>query len=363
MTKFEVSFIAIAAFCLGFVASEYRGLVHDTQKNSASIRDGGTQNYGTQSYGTQSYVKALAIPNHDVDRSMDDQSQVFSWRNIEQLIKSGRYDDALHHLKKYQLESDEQAAIWLTLAHIYYQTGRKELLLEAWFHYLEEEFDTEKSDSVVKAMKAYLAKRFESPNASGGEKLWLANQLTALSDYRTNDGELHWMLASLYIDLEDAYQAQYHALMAANDPSVKRQAEEILAQLNGDDVSGEHVLSLISYGNQYLVQVEIEGFPARLLLDTGASLSGVSDAYISNNPSIVKNQKNIKLNTASGQVDSFLFTVDDLYMGELPFRNHILAKLPMGDNGEFDGLLGVDILGRFDFVIDQDKLKLHLNPR
>lgn len=351
MTKFEVSFVAIATFCLGFVASEYRGLLVDVEQETV---------FSDRS-SLDRELPPLSNARDVVVASESEQG--FSWRDIDQLIKNGRYDEATRGLKAYQLVSDQQAEIWLTLAHIYYQTGRRELLLEAWFHYLEEEFDAEKSDSVVKAMKLYLANAFENPQMAGGDKQWLASQLTALSDYRTNDGELHWMLASLYIDLEDTYQAQYHALMAANDPGVQQQAEEILAQLNGDDVSGEHILPLISYGNQYLVQVEIEGAPARLLLDTGASLSGVSDGFISNNSSIVKDQKDIKLNTASGQVDSFLFTVDNLSVGELQFRSHILARLPMGSSGDFDGLLGVDILGRFDFVIDQDKLELRLQPR
>jgi hypothetical protein len=35
----------------------------------------------------------------------------------------------------------------------------------------------------------------------------------------------------------------------------------------------------------------------------------------------------------------------------------------MGNEASMDGLLGVDIIGRFDFVIDQDALLLKLRKR
>ena len=50
-------------------------------------------------------------------------------------------------------------------------------------------------------------------------------------------------------------------------------------------------------------------------------------------------------------------------MGNLVFNQHILAQLPMDNSQGFDGLLGVDILGRFDFFIDQDAAVLRLKAR
>jgi hypothetical protein len=61
--------------------------------------------------------------------------------------------------------------------------------------------------------------------------------------------------------------------------------------------------------------------------------------------------------------DSILFTVTQIGIGDLFFKQHILAQFPMDSSVEFDGLLGIDILGRFDFVIDQNAASLKLKPR
>ena len=364
MTKFEVSLVALSAFCLGFVASEYRGhYIANNADEPARVQAEGARASGSAyreslSYGSNAVVDSITSA-HDNRHS----EPSFSWERINALLQARDYDRALALLKDEQPVSDNPAAIWLALAHIYQQTNKPYLLVEAWLRYLDEELDAEKSDQVNVALKAYLTKIFENPLIVGGDNAWLAEQITGLLDFRTNDGELHWMLASLYLQEEDSYQAQYHALMAANDPVAQKRAEKILAQLNGADVSGEHLLPLIRYGNQYLVNVAIDGHAARLLLDTGASLSGVSQDYIARYPHIVTSKKTIRLNTASGTEESYLFTIDVLTMGDLRFSAHILARLPMTNVPDFDGLLGVDILGRFDFVIDQDKLQLRLTPR
>jgi predicted aspartyl protease len=151
--------------------------------------------------------------------------------------------------------------------------------------------------------------------------------------------------------------------MAANTPETQQHAEKILAQLNGEITDENVELPLTRFGEQYLLTVQIEGNPARLLLDTGASISGVTNTYTRKYPAIIKNTRPIRLNTASGAKDSFLFTVNTLHIGNVHFAQHMLAALPMDDITEFDGLLGVDILGKFDFVIDQDKAILKLRAR
>jgi predicted aspartyl protease len=100
-----------------------------------------------------------------------------------------------------------------------------------------------------------------------------------------------------------------------------------------------------------------------LLLDTGASLSGLSKSYTAKYPAMLKAIKPIRLNTASGTHDSVLFTVTNISIDNLVFNQYILAQLPMDNSQGFDGLLGVDILGRFDFVIDQNAAVLRLKMR
>lgn len=367
MTKIDTTFVAFAAFCLGFVASEYRTYLFDlplTHTSEYRTAKNEREDQAYSAYRTSNVVvDGSNVESNTYQTNQNVQEEGFSWHDVNSLIQSRAYDRALTLLRNELPVSDDSAAVWLALAHIYQQTNQPKFLVEAWLSYLDEEFDAEKSEQVAEALKSYLSKAFKSPLLIGGDIDWLIGQLDALLDFQANDGEIHWMLASLYLEQEDSYQAQYHALMAANDPVAQKRAEGILAQLNGAQVTGDHLLPLIRYGNQYLVNVEINGHAARLLLDTGASLSGVSQDFIEDYPYIVTSKKTIQLNTASGTETSFLFTVDSLTMGELRFASHILARLPMTNVAEFDGLLGVDVLGRFDFIIDQDNLQLRLTPR
>ena len=288
----------------------------------------------------------------------------FSWSLINSLMNKRDFDKAVSLLKSYLELNPDSAQAWGTLASIYEKQGRRQLALEAWFNFIEYEGDSSRLDPVIDNLKKYFLGAITGKNPKiSSDNEWLLEKLQLLTEFRANDGELHWILASLFLEKEDDYQAQYHALMAATDPQVQKRAEKILAQLNGESLPDNLSIPLIRYGNQYLVKVNVEGEPAVLLLDTGASISGVSQSFVDRYPYLVKNTKPISLNTASGVERSYLFTVDQLGIESLSFDNHILAVLPMSPQTEFDGLLGVDILGRFDFVIDQDALLLQLKRR
>jgi predicted aspartyl protease len=258
---------------------------------------------------------------------------------------------------------EDAARAWLLLAVVYKKQGYAIAAVDAWFRYVKLEVDHHKGEKALNDLQQYLVQLKANPALFNDDYAWLMAQFEELLKYMPNDGGLHLELAMLLMGLKDEYQAQYHALMAVNDPQVQKRAEGILAKLNGEDKLPESVIPLVRYGNQYLVNTSIEGYPARLLLDTGASLSGLSTNYTAKYPALLKDTKPIRLNTASGTRDSILFTVTQVGIGKILFNQHILAQLPMESDVEFDGLLGVDILGRFDFVIDQNAATLNLKPR
>jgi predicted aspartyl protease len=376
MTKINAVIGALIFFFLGFVASEYRHFLRSypgetITTSAANVTDTATNNALRHANVNNELPLVLPLPELGDLESYKTAIHVlptietFSWERINRLIANEQYDEAARLLREYLETNVNSAQAWFLLANIYQKQAKHKPSIDAWLHYLKLEVDAKKIDQAIRQLKKYLVMLHENLALIDGDSTWLIAQLNALLSFSLNDGELHLLLASLYLTLEDEYQAQYHALMAANDPVAQQRAEEILAKLNGKTkpVSDELAIPLIRFGNQFLVGVSIEGHSARLLLDTGASLSGVSKSYAAKYPSIVKATKPIRLNTASGTEDSYLFTVDDLSFGGLVFSQHILALLPMGDMEHFDGLLGVDILGRFEFVIDQDESVLRLRER
>jgi predicted aspartyl protease len=362
LTKTNAFLISLLMFFLGFSVSEF--LSDRNLQQDQKIEPGILAN--TKKFALEDKV-VLLDDVFNSPRSQGaatvEQPEEFSWQQVQQLIASEYYEKAINVLEKYLVSHENSAQAWFLLAHSYQRQNKPTPALNAWLRYFQYETDSSKISDAFTLVRDYVLRLAEKPDLYGGDQAWLMAQLSALLDININDGELHLVSAALFLDSNDSYQAQYHALMAVNDPLTQKRAEALLEKLNEKETPDEMVIPLTRYGHQYLVDVFIEGHSARLLLDTGASISGISSVFAEKFSSIVKAKKPIRLNTASGTVDSYLFTVNQITISNLAFNQHILALLPMGAETEIDGLLGVDIIGRFDFVIDQDALVLKLRKR
>jgi predicted aspartyl protease len=358
----KILLIILVAFSLGFAASEYRTRYLTQHISERTVDIGHTAAIKSVAVKSEYILKKKAV---DIQVAQPEESLVeaFSWVQVDQLIAGAHYDDAIRLLQEHMGDAKDTARVWLLLASIYKKQSQSKAAVDALFRYLRLEMDVQKIEKSLSDIQGYLLLIKEKPALFNDDYSWLIAQFEELLKYRSNDGELHLILASLLLQLNDNYQAQYHALMAANDPAAHENAEMILAKLNGNNTPDEISIPLTRLGNQYLISASVEGYPVRFLLDTGASLSGLASAYTTKYPDLLKAMKPIRLNTASGIRDTFLFTVNDIKIGDLIFNQHILAQLPMDNSLGFDGLLGVDILGRFDFVIDQDASVLRLKVR
>lgn len=364
----KILLITLVAFSLGYMASEFRSqLLSQKYVVPGSEPKQGAPLESALVESMLSPEQQAMAPKVDVQDKVGSQEQkspdTFSWARVDQLMVAAHFDEAIQLLQTRMGDAKDAARAWLLLATIYKKQSQAKLAVDALYRYLKLEVDAQKIERALNEIKRYLLQLKDSPALFNDDYSWLISQFEELLKYRSNDGELHLILARLLLQSNDTYQAQYHALMAVNDPAVQRNAEIILAKLNDKDTPDEVIIPLTRLGNQYLISASVEGYPVRFLLDTGASLSGLANTYTAKYPTMLKATKPIRLNTASGIHDSFLFTVNDIEIGDLVFNQHILAQLPMDNSQGFDGLLGVDILGRFDFVIDQNAGVLRLKAR
>lgn len=285
-----------------------------------------------------------------------------------QLIANNAFPAAISLLNEIVQKNPADTDALLLLARVLEKQGKHEDAVTTWFRYLAIEVDAKKAEEAIAYLSRYLIRLVNNPGIFGASREWLMVQLNDLIKLTPDNGELHLQLADMHAKADDQEQAQYHALMAANQDETRTRAEEFIAHMADKTIVEQPMdegvsIALVRIGNQFLVPISVEGRKARLLLDTGASISGLTSSFINRNYSIVKAQKPIQLNTASGTVDSYLFVVDSLQLAGLTFNKHMLARLPMDNQDAFDGLLGVDVLGRFDFVIDQEKAVLRLRKR
>jgi hypothetical protein len=129
-------------------------------------------------------------------------------------------------------------------------------------------------------------------------------------------------------------------------------------------------------GFHLMIAVEINGLPARMLLDTGASrsvfdLERISRFFTDNKPNFEVNEK---LSTGLGTRDmqSQAVYLKEFKIGELCIREYPAVVLDMShvnlsyselDLPPIDGVIGSDILMKYAAVINYGKMQMRINKR
>ncbi|MDC9715066.1 MAG: retropepsin-like aspartic protease [Gammaproteobacteria bacterium] len=174
--------------------------------------------------------------------------------------------------------------------------------------------------------------------------------------------EFHYLLAQLFLTLENYSQVQHQLSFLANNIQWKVQFDQLQAQLNYAQIfqQGEITIPLIRLTNAWHIDVMVDNAPARLILDTGASITTLSEHLMTDN---YQSLGAVTLSTANGTLPAFRVNIDTFSVGAVIKRNFpvvILPKEKLPHN--IDGLLGLDWLSQFNFVIDKKNALLHLTP-
>ncbi|MFT5676350.1 MAG: clan AA aspartic protease (TIGR02281 family) [Paraglaciecola sp.] len=121
-------------------------------------------------------------------------------------------------------------------------------------------------------------------------------------------------------------------------------------------------ISLEQLGDQYLVSAQLSGNRVKLLIDTGASTTAVSEEYFENLSSKFKRNfiGKFKMATANGTVLAPMYQFAQLQISNVQVENIAVVVLNMNGLRNADGLLGMNFLREFDFRIDQKNAKLYL---
>jgi tetratricopeptide (TPR) repeat protein len=364
MTLKYALILAAFTFVLGF----FLGKSHDTQDQLTETEQGlpPIHNEITQQEPPKTISPQTIEPITQNNEPVFVEKEKTPIEKVQALITKKEYTSAIQLLHSILQKNPADAEALLLLARLFEQQVQHQDAVSTWFRYLTIETDAKKIEDALSYLANYLLRLANNPMIFGEHREWLATQLNDLTKLTPDAGELHLQLAEIYAEKEDTEQVQYHALMAANQTETRSRAEALLARLTENTLNidkDEIRISLTRFGNQFLVPVSVDGQNLNLLLDTGASISGLTDNFIRQHPGMVKAPKPIQLNTASGTINSFLFVVESFNLDSITFNKHMLANLPMGNVEHFDGLLGVDILGKFDFVIDQNNAVLRLRKR
>ena len=182
--------------------------------------------------------------------------------------------------------------------------------------------------------------------------------------------------AQIYLQTGNLITARDILVELTNEPSVSIVAEKIMlehqqqfASSNSNKIALQNdysdQIALVSRGNQYWADLEIEDNVVTLLIDTGASMTTLSRQAFQALP----NTNNFDLmgqrmfNTANGITKGNIYRVDRLALGRFTLNNAQIAVLDFKMPEGVDGLLGMNVLQHFRFHIDQGQQVLYLADR
>jgi predicted aspartyl protease len=129
-------------------------------------------------------------------------------------------------------------------------------------------------------------------------------------------------------------------------------------------------------GFHLMIEVEVNGIPARMLIDTGASrsvfdLERINRFFEQVDPEMEENEQ---LSTGLGtrEMQSQVLWLNELKIGELSIRKYPAVVIDMSHVNlsyselglePIDGVLGSDILLKYGAVIDYKKMRMRINLR
>lgn len=185
---------------------------------------------------------------------------------------------------------------------------------------------------------------------------------------RSVDSEnYHRRLAALYFDLGRNLESLEVLDHLANNFSGWSQQDEQLYQANTLAVVSDSVeaIPLRRAGEHYIVNVRMNNrINVPMLLDTGASISGLDRQFV-RSQGFHPSGQTVRLSTAGGRVEADLVRLASVAFGDNQLVNLDVASIDLNTSASgsgYQGLLGMDVLGRFKFYLDQRQAILYLRP-
>jgi clan AA aspartic protease (TIGR02281 family) len=174
----------------------------------------------------------------------------------------------------------------------------------------------------------------------------------------------------LYHLLGEDGQAKQLLTALADDPVAGARAQQLLATMHdaGQTATQTHAegIALQRRGNHYLVEVSFgRRADAVLMIDTGASVTTLSRRHFDSLSQSVHFEKIAErlFNTANGVARGNVYRVDQMRLGDNILENVQVAVLDYQSADAVAGLLGMNVLKKFRFEIDQDAQMLYLRER
>ncbi len=187
-------------------------------------------------------------------------------------------------------------------------------------------------------------------------------------------------LAEVHLNSGNEYLGEAVLERLLGDVDVGEQAASLLAQIRASGGTSHEVVAgdyesavpLVKSGNQYIAVLGLGGrYDVRLLIDTGASMTTLSEVALARLGSgslggLSGRELGARMfRTANGVTKGRVLRLDTVRLGEFELADTDVAVLNFDMGERVDGLLGMNVLGAFEFrIMDADgTARLLLRPR
>jgi len=309
---------------------------------------------------TSAYQKALDIYLSHVNNETIMQYHDYLFSYIKNMIED-KDPDALTLINRFlEIEFNNTEAMYLQ-SQILFQNKNYEkaifTLLDMKSFYLENDLESKVTYALEEFSNFYVKKLQASLNHDK-----LIAFLTELLNHNQNNTKYIFTLGKLYFELNHYAKAKDLLEQLLYDDTYKNKAHFLLSQINKKIELAQKFsqqIQLEKKGTHFLVKATLnDDVEVTLLLDTGASMSVIDESIIDQVSHEVTKEK-ILMNTAGGIVSAKEVQID-LFMIEETRVNAMQLISSKIKSIDFDGLLGMNYLKKFDFYIDQDDAVLYL---
>jgi len=303
-------------------------------------------------------------------------------RYAHKLIAQKDYISARALLNHYLTASNRHVAARQLLAEVHNRLGDYQTSIDTLYIAKGHAFELEDINTINKTIRLIVTKQAHlfKQEIKYRELRILYEKLTeqeadyapyfiGLAEAQDMLGDFDAAKIALQIILDDPYVGSLASSMLAEletkRPQPSRSTTDEIAPDKFSETETAPAVSLFKQGNHYLLDAyPSSGKAIRLLIDTGASLTIMTPDALGKNNIPYKDTGEIRrFSTANGFVDAPIYLLDHLTIGEWEVNNIRIAALDLQGHGSTQGLLGMNFLQHFRFLIDQQNSLLHLSLR
>lgn len=290
------------------------------------------------------------------------------FEQIKQWSNEKRYGLMIHTLQRFSDYYYQDIQILKLLAQTYAADRQLDNAIETYINARAYTYEKEVLSQLGERIHS-LAKQWYEHQAKRQSLESLVRLFQKLAFLEPDYAFYRFVLAKSYIASGDNEGAIRELEMLQLDPDYGERAGRMLAELlplpvPGDADEPANTIALSGSGGHYIVNTIAGGkYGVRLLIDTGATLTTFPVHILTElrKRELATRIAHVELKTANGIRMAPVYRLKEFQIGSYTLHNLEVAELDLG--GDSDGLLGMNVLSKFHFFIDQNQQVLSLTPR